>query len=437
MSRPVERRSKEHPIHNRIGGHTKAASYRSFLPHTETFSLATACKIARLELNNINEVHAFASKHGIPCDSQPCQTVDVIYDPAQWEYSKRAIAAMREAMPGDPVSEYEFHDAETVRERFFCWDDGSDKVSGGIEYAAGSLSAYRLGIGILKLCLAKGLNLQTLTPVQSVTKAVATLDGYRWVVETSRGTILARSVVLATNGYTAFLHKRFQGVIVPLRGQITAQRPGSLMPKPALASTYSFIYENGYDYMIPRPEGTSFAGGIIIGGGLTKAPSDGLEEYGSTDDAGYNTAIGDYLHGTLPRYFGANWGDDDPRGRIRKEWTGIMGYSPDGIPFVGEMPWQEGLWVCAGFQGHGMVYCWMCAKALVEMMEGRDDEALRSWFPDVFRVSEERFAGNFEGRLHVSLPGDDAASTSSRRTSLSDTQECRDNVSESVAALHC
>lgn len=76
-----------------------------------------------------------------------------------------------------------------------------------------------------------------------------------------------------------------------------------------------------------------------------------------------------------------------------------MGFSPDGFPFVGEVPGENGLWTSCSFQGHGMVLCWMCAKALVEMMEGRDGEELKVWFPDIFRITEERLTQRFQGRL--------------------------------------
>ena len=179
------------------------------------------------------------------------------------------------------------------------------------------------------------------------------------------------------------------------------------MPKGGLSTTYSFIYSNGYEYMIPRPPGSKFAGDIVIGGGLVKAKDEGLEEFGTTDDSTVNKEISEYLTGTTPRYFGKNWGDDDKEGRVRKEWTGIMGYSGDGFPFVGQVPSSEGenegLWVAASFQGHGMVLCWMCASALVAMIEGKE-EKIQEWFPDVFRVTEERLKVGFKGRLHTKPP---------------------------------
>jgi len=30
-----------------------------------------------------------------------------------------------------------------------------------------------------------------------------------------------------------------------------------------------------------------------------------------------------------------------------------MGYTPDKQPIIGEAPDQPGLWICAGFHGHG------------------------------------------------------------------------------------
>ncbi|KAJ4393056.1 hypothetical protein N0V93_002263 [Gnomoniopsis smithogilvyi] len=401
----------------RNGGHTKAASYRSFLDNAATLGTAEAAKIARLELANINAVHAFAREQQIDCESRPCQTVDVIYDEAQWRTAHEAVAAMREALGADdPASVYTFHDAAAVRELFHV--AGEDpKPLGGVSYAAGSISAYKLGVGVLRCAVQRGLNLQTKTPVTELVQSA----GEEWKVCTPRGTILAKKVVLATNGYTAHLWKPFQGAVVPLRGQVTAHRPGAKMPADGLPGTYSFIYDTGYEYMIPRPKHTmgshpslidprfaedERAGDIIIGGGLGRAPQKGLLEYGTTDDTTINADISRYLFGTTAQYFGEKWGSDHPDGRIRREWTGIMGYSPDGFPFVGEVPGQKGLWASCCFQGHGMVFCWMCAKGLVQMMRAQNAGAdsssdLDEWFPEVFKITEKRMEKRFQGRLHT------------------------------------
>ncbi|KAI1354744.1 FAD dependent oxidoreductase [Xylaria sp. FL0043] len=381
----------------RNGGHTKAASYVTFLHHQHEHGTEMAAKIARLELANIRAVHAFAREHGIDCDSNPCDTMDVVYDAKQWETAQKAVKALQDAMPGDDASAYTFHSPDEVRDKFYCGKGGDEGIYGGLSYEAGSINAYKFTIGVLKLCLKEGLNLQTNTPVTSVSK----LPGGEYKIDTPRGILTARRVVIATNGYTARLLKKFQGIIVPLRGHVTAQRPGLNMPKSGLPGTYTFFYDKGYDYMIQRPRGSKFEGDIIIGGRLTSAVSEGLNEYGTTDDTTEDEDTMRDLSNTLPRYFGDNWGSDNPEGRIRRQWTGIMGYGPDGLPFVGEMPGEKNLWVSASFQGHGMVLCWMSARALVEMMEGRDGVELRGWFPDVFRISQPRFDLTFNGRMHT------------------------------------
>lgn len=342
-------------------------------------------------------MHSFAREHAIPCDSNPCRTVDIIYDKGHWREAHEAVEAMRRVLgPDDPAAEYVFHDREETKTRFHCAGTDPEPV-GAVSYAAGSISGYGFGVGVLKLALQKGLNLQTRTPASSLGRCH---DGGRWQVSTPRGQIIADRVVLATNGYSAYLWKAFQGAVVPLRGQVTAHRPGRNLPWGGLPTTYSFIYEDGYEYMAPRPPGSRHAGDIVIGGGLVRAPQEGLGEYGTTDDTTVDGDISAYLRETTLRRFGDSWGEDHPDGRIRAEWTGIMGYSPDGFPFVGEVPGARGLWASCSFQGHGMVLCWMCARAMVGMMRGDDD--LGGWFPSEFVISEERLSKRFRGRLHTS-----------------------------------
>lgn len=98
------------------------------------------------------------------------------------------------------------------------------------------------------------------------------------------------------------------------------------------------------------------------------------------------------------------------------EWSGTMGFSRDDHPYVGRVPEigkeaaeklgipemndTRGLWVCAGFCGHGMALVSGSTKALGGMVardeaEGADgdDEAwkrVEDWFPEAFIVTSER-----------------------------------------------
>ncbi|KAK8196629.1 hypothetical protein M8818_006794 [Zalaria obscura] len=381
----------------RNGGHTKAASYRSFLHHETEFGTDEAVRIARLEYANIMATHAFAKEQGIECDSRLCDTADVIYSAAHWEEGKRAIERMREVMGAeDPAAKYEIFDAKETEEKFFC-----PGAIGAFTYQAGSLSAYAFATGVLKLCLERGLNLLTNTPALSVSPAPSTSDPQLWTTWTPRGAIKAPNLILATNGYTPHLLPQLQGLIVPLHGQITAQRPGTALPP--LNTTYSFIYTTGYEYAISRPPSTSDAGTILIGGGLGILPAHGACQYGNTDDSALNPDLSSYLYSSASSRFAGYWGDDDAAGRIKREWSGVMGATADGLPYVGAVPGEKGLWVCAGFNGHGMVLCLKCAEAVVGMMEGR----VMEWFPDVMSVGSmggERLGRKFEGRVDMKMP---------------------------------
>lgn len=399
-----------------VGGHTKASSYTNFSANVDKVGLEEAIKIARLEYRTIRETHAFAKEHGIPCDNRPKDTVDIIYDEQAWASYVKTIETMQECMPGDPASRYTLWNSQEAEEKFLC-----KNAAGAVSYEAGSVSAYKFVIGLLKICLKQGLNLQTNTPATKLSRH--SQNG--WTVTTSRGEICAPKVIMATNGYSAALHPRLQGIIVPVRGQITAHRPGSNMPKAGLATTYSFINKKGFEYMIPQPSGANFAGDIVIGGGLVKSKEDGLHQYGTVDDTALDPEISKYLTATTPQFFGNNWGKDHSAGRIRREWSGIMGYSGDGHPLVGEMPGEPGLFISASFQGHGekypvynsvfrpidsvfadwsdsylgMVLSFLCAQALTSMFFGDDERLLFAWFPKPYKVTATRLQVKMARRI--------------------------------------
>lgn len=413
----LEARQAASGASGRNGGHTKTATYRSFLENVQAVGEEEAIKISKLEYDCMAAVHAFIKEKGIDCDGKRCDTVDVFYDQHHLDQARKSVALM-EKLIGDshPTSKHTFYNPEETNEKFYA--EGS---LGCIKYEAGSLSAYRLTIGVLKLALDLGLNLQTNTPATAISKTESSGSKTVWTVTTPRGETTTSTLILATNGYTAHLLPELQDVIVPFRGVVTAQRPGKSLPHAGnLPTTYSFVYKEGYEYMITRPAIKSLPSNteaqtnghhefksvdaeydIVIGGGLTKTPDQGSSEFYTTDDnyQSIPASIESYLNDCTASFYGSSWGSDYDAGRIRKLWSGIMGYSADDHPFVGPYPDEEGLWLDASFQGHGMVLCWLCAKAITSMLLGEDGEQLDSWFPKSFRVNSERLKKRFSGRI--------------------------------------
>ena len=408
----------------RNGGHTKAASYRSYTHHAQELGKAEALKIARLEYANIVETHSIAKDLGLKCESTLCNTVDLIYDKPTFEAGKLAIQMLRadadehEKEVGK-MAWYQIHEeVADIQNKFSVAARNSnptvsseEQLQGAFEYLAGRIHAYQFTTGLLRQCVEKGLHLCTNTPVHDIRPSVKSNSetGTHWDVVSQHNTVTTGNVIVATNGYTPYIMKELQGAIVPMRGQITAQRPGTATKLPCpLPTTYSFIYRDGYEYMIPRPLSN---GGqhIVIGGGLGRLPAAGPSEYGTVDDGNLNPEISKYLHESLTGYFSAeNWGEaskEEEARRVVQEWTGIMGATADGRPFVGEVPGKKGMWISAGFNGHGMVLCLKSAEALVKMMGAGHKSKAPDWFPESFLLTQDRLVKcRFQGRTDMQVP---------------------------------
>ena len=115
-------------------------------------------------------------------------------------------------------------------------------------------------------------------------------------------------------------------------------------------------------YAIRRPDGR-----VCLGGARA------LEEdaaVGSTDDASLSGVVGGYLRSFLATHFPALGGVE-----VEAEWTGVLGFTRDGKPFVGPLPARPGVLVAAGFCGHGMPQCFGVGKAVARMIEGGEHAA--------------------------------------------------------------
>ncbi|KAL1737711.1 hypothetical protein HDZ31DRAFT_78943, partial [Schizophyllum fasciatum] len=81
-------------------------------------------------------------------------------------------------------------------------------------------------------------------------------------------------------------------------------------------------------------------------------------------------------------------------------WSGIIGDTADGVPYVGPVPGKKGQWMCAGHNGHGMARVFTCGPALAKLIQGATwaDTGL----PEVFELTEERLARLRSGEINFS-----------------------------------
>jgi gamma-glutamylputrescine oxidase len=152
---------------------------------------------------------------------------------------------------------------------------------------------------------------------------------------------LAGIVVLATNGYTSRLVPQVK--IQPTRAQMLASAPLSRvvcdMP------TYSHF---GYRYWRQLPSGE-----VLIGG---------WRDTSMETEVGFDDQPTDQIQEHLDRKLA----EMDGRAEVTHRWAGIMGFTETGLPLVGPVDGMRNVYTCAGFNGHGMGFAFMSAKALVE-----------------------------------------------------------------------
>ncbi|KAK4570099.1 hypothetical protein LTR86_003069 [Recurvomyces mirabilis] len=337
----------------RNGGHFKPDPFSRAANVLKTHGKAVAEHVAAFEARQVQKVRAFVDDEEIDCDFEEVTVRDVCLYPAGRDKIEADLVALNEA------------DISTARSLEYSSDREAEEISGVkgakscLTFNAARLWPYRLVSHMLEKAVSRGINLQTHTPVTSVTPTGEGSDASLWAVNSSRGSIQCSTVIYATNAYTSALVPELKDKIVPVRGMVARLLPAT--DAPLLNDSYMMRFsEFEYDYMISRPDGS-----IIVGGAKRDFYDELHEWYNVCDDGRLMKGATHYFDGYMQRHF-SGWENCDVR--TDQIWTGIMGYSNDGFPYVGPVYGKPGQYICAGFTGHGMPQIFLSAKAIAEMV---------------------------------------------------------------------
>jgi glycine/D-amino acid oxidase-like deaminating enzyme len=394
----------------RNGGHCRPGWWLNFKKYASTMGEDEAIKFWHLEERNVQAVADFVKTEGVECDFRNVETCDTYETAGGWTDALDNARLVHEVKQRRPDFQ------TTIDRKILHGKDaqaylGISNIEGTIAYTAHTLNPYRLVCHIIAMCLAKGLNLQTETPVLAIHPFHSTASNInedaRWTVETDRAVLRTHSVILATNAYTNTLLPALKatGFLKASRSQVTLIRPD-----PPLSTHHAFqeksigLNDRGsgdYYFVRSRSLRTTDDGGrggdVVFGGGRSQSPT---REMGVTDDSTINEKIATYLKASAAGAFGRDTksGDGWTKEEECMDWTGITCYTPDTFPLVGQVPLRyspgvascprkddvgSGLYATVGMNGHGMAMAWKCAEALVEeIVSGKSPD----WLPDNFRV---------------------------------------------------
>lgn len=191
----------------------------------------------------------------------------------------------------------------------------------------------------------------------------------RAAIETTGRRVIADRVLLAMNAYLPQLYEELGRYVRPVRAQMLATEP--MMPRWMHVPAYS---HEGYFYVRQAPSGA-----VLVGG---------ARHLHVRDEVGYEDAPTPAVQHDLLRYLNGHFPQTQGL-EVRRRWSGVMGFSPDGLPVVGEVPGIDGSFWAAGFTGHGMGYGFRFGRLLAELLLGqRDPEGLDLFSAARFAVPE-------------------------------------------------
>jgi gamma-glutamylputrescine oxidase len=175
----------------------------------------------------------------------------------------------------------------------------------------------------------------------------------------SLGEIDAEHIVIATDGSGHGLLPELDDALWPARGQVIATAPLSerLFECPHYA-------RHGFDYWQQLPDGRVVLGGFRDFSILTEM----------TNEETTTQPIQDALDAFLVELLG----ELPP---ITHRWAGIFGLTQDLLPLVGPLPGHDGVWVAAGYSGHGNVFGLLCGELVAGAVLGREDPLLELFSP--------------------------------------------------------
>ena len=222
---------------------------------------------------------------------------------------------------------------------------------GGAYYPAnGEFHPAKFVTGLALLAQQAGAVFHDESPVIGIS---ANEDGV--LLQTPKGTLHARTLVLATNAWLPELGALIganwlSSCIFPTRGQIIATEPVNeqLFPHPCSA-------DEGYQYWRQLADGR-----LVVGGWRNRSFDTELQTYDETPNEVVQQHLDAFVHQTLAL----------PQIKITNRWAGIMGFTADSLPLIGRLPGVPNCFIAGGYTGHGNAFAIHAAKLVSELVQG-------------------------------------------------------------------
>lgn len=168
-------------------------------------------------------------------------------------------------------------------------------------------------------------------------------------IQTAQGHIQCELAIVATNARISNLLPWFADKVDPVRGQMLATAPAPrIFERPIYA-------DHGFDYWRQDEHNR-----VVLGGWRNLDPQ---------SEVGFDDTLHNDIQTRMEQFIRRFDALNDVE--ITHRWSGIMGFSRDGLPLIGPVPGSAGALAAAGFTGHGFGFGWLAGHAIATIaMEG-------------------------------------------------------------------
>ncbi|MCC7527980.1 MAG: FAD-binding oxidoreductase [Candidatus Melainabacteria bacterium] len=174
-------------------------------------------------------------------------------------------------------------------------------------------------------------------------------SGGKLVLSTPKRSMIANRVLLVTNAYAALGSYALAEKVNVVRGQILVTCP----LKKRLKDLNTICYANyGFEYFRQLPDNR------LLLGGCRQQFMDEERGFGDTVTRSVQTALESYLKHRFPECAGTP---------VDYRFSGLMAFTNDGLPLVGEHEGLPGVFCAVGCNGHGLGFGLNLARMLVDV----------------------------------------------------------------------
>ena len=268
-------------------------------------------------------------------------------------YVAETRAHVEEVMSRDPKAGLRFVDLEETRSLV----NSNNYYGGYLDGRSGHLHALNLALGMARAASQHGAKLYERSAATHITRSTAA----GWEVHTAKGSVKARSVIIAGNGYLRNLQPAVEARVMPINNFIVTTEPlgreGAerlIRGRLAVSDSRFVVY-----YFRITPDDR-----LLFGGGET-----------------YSYRFPGDIAGMVRRHHLLRVFPQLKDTRIDYAWGGTLAITSSRLPFIREI--EPGLFNASGFSGQGIVVAPFAGQALAQAIGNGDRRIfdLLSQFP--------------------------------------------------------